>query len=161
MPYAHGDTENFSSLPKEAPRKSRNDDTVTLTAQENTSSKKHSLTESDPVLGQRNRNDGAESGRWSRTESPCSRPKAIGFVQAVLLPGVIPYSLGFAFLKIVHYAFFFWLPFYLTSALQWPEDLADEVSIWYDVGSILGGQYWAVFIVGGQYWAVFVVGGHH
>ncbi|KAJ8302338.1 hypothetical protein KUTeg_021325 [Tegillarca granosa] len=39
------------------------------------------------------------------------RPKAIGFIQALLLPGVI----------------------------LWAETVADEISVWYDVGGIIGG----------------------
>ncbi|KAK2188714.1 hypothetical protein NP493_124g03015 [Ridgeia piscesae] len=55
--------------------------------------------------------------------------KAVGFFRAVLLPGVIPF---------VNYAFFFWLPLYLTSAYHWTQTAADEISIWYDVGGIVG-----------------------
>ncbi|KAK7508600.1 hypothetical protein BaRGS_00000166 [Batillaria attramentaria] len=67
-----------------------------------------------------------------------SRPKAIGFVTALLLPGVIPYALACAFVKMVNYSFFFWLPFYLTRAYSLPETTADRLSIWYDVGAIFG-----------------------
>ena len=48
------------------------------------------------------------------------------------------YSLAYACLKFVNYAFFFWLPLYLTSAYHWPTANADEISIWYDVGGIVG-----------------------
>ncbi|KAK7100433.1 hypothetical protein V1264_023393 [Littorina saxatilis] len=68
-----------------------------------------------------------------------TRPKAIGWLAALLLPGVIPYSLAYAFLKLVNYVFFFWLPFYLSSAYGWRESTADQLSIWYDVGGIVGG----------------------
>ena len=67
------------------------------------------------------------------------RPKAISFFRALLLPGVIPYSLAYAFLKMVNYVFFFWLPFYLSSSYGWPESAADQLSVWYDVGGIVGG----------------------
>ncbi|KAK7100432.1 hypothetical protein V1264_023392 [Littorina saxatilis] len=67
------------------------------------------------------------------------RPKAINFFKALLLPGVIPYSLAYASLKMVNYVFFFWLPFYLSSAYGWPQSKADELSVWYDVGGVLGG----------------------
>ena len=71
--------------------------------------------------------------------NPNTRPKAISFLGALLLPGVIPYSLAFAFLKMVNYVFFFWLPFYLSSSYGWPESAADQLSIWYDVGGVVGG----------------------
>ncbi|KAG3267899.1 SLC37A3-like, partial [Ictidomys tridecemlineatus] len=47
------------------------------------------------------------------------------FASTRLLPG----SLAYTCLKPVNYSFFFWLPFYLT----------DPLSIWYDVGGIIGG----------------------
>ncbi|KAL8604730.1 hypothetical protein ACOMHN_017689 [Nucella lapillus] len=68
-----------------------------------------------------------------------TRPKAINFFTALLLPGVLPYALCYAFLKLVNYSFFFWLPFYLSTAYHMPETAADTLSIWYDVGGIVGG----------------------
>ncbi|PAV56687.1 hypothetical protein WR25_24108 [Diploscapter pachys] len=65
------------------------------------------------------------------------RPRPINFWRAWLLPGVIPYSLAYACLKLVNYGFFFWLPFYLSSAMHWSEADADALSIWYDVGGII------------------------
>uniref|UniRef100_A0A8C6GCW4 Sugar phosphate exchanger 3 n=1 Tax=Mus spicilegus TaxID=10103 RepID=A0A8C6GCW4_MUSSI len=65
--------------------------------------------------------------------------KAISFHQACCLPGVILYSLAYACLKLVNYSFFFWLPFYLSNNFGWKEAEADKLSIWYDVGGIIGG----------------------
>ncbi|XP_069927513.1 sugar phosphate exchanger 3 isoform X4 [Oryctolagus cuniculus] len=65
--------------------------------------------------------------------------RAISFCQACRLPGVIPYSLAYACLKLVNYSFFFWLPFYLSNNFGWKEAEADQLSIWYDVGGIIGG----------------------
>ncbi|KFO30126.1 Sugar phosphate exchanger 3 [Fukomys damarensis] len=64
---------------------------------------------------------------------------AISFGQACCLPGVILYSLAYACLKLVNYSFFFWLPFYLSNNFGWKEAEADKLSIWYDVGGIIGG----------------------
>ncbi|KAM3588214.1 uncharacterized protein V6R79_024089 [Siganus canaliculatus] len=66
-------------------------------------------------------------------------PQAIGFCEAFCLPGVIPYSLAYACLKLVNYSFFFWLPFYLSNNYGWKEAQADRLSVWYDVGGIIGG----------------------
>ncbi|XP_049616841.1 sugar phosphate exchanger 3 isoform X2 [Syngnathus scovelli] len=66
-------------------------------------------------------------------------PKAVGFFQAFCLPGVLPYSLSYACLKLVNYSFFFWLPFYLSNNYGWKEAEADRLSMWYDVGGIIGG----------------------
>ena len=65
--------------------------------------------------------------------------KAIGFFEALLIPGVIPYSLAYACLKLVNYTFFFWLPVYLSQGLHWNDALSDKLSNFYDGGSILGG----------------------
>jgi OPA family glycerol-3-phosphate transporter-like MFS transporter 3 len=43
-----------------------------------------------------------------------------------------------ACLKFVNYAFFFWLPFYLTHKYGWAESEANRLAIWYDVGGIFG-----------------------
>ncbi|KAM4748071.1 sugar phosphate exchanger 3 [Rhinophrynus dorsalis] len=66
-------------------------------------------------------------------------PKAIGFLQACCLPGVLLYSLAYACLKLVNYSFFFWLPYYLSINFDWKEAEADQLSIWYDIGGIIGG----------------------
>ncbi|EDO46981.1 predicted protein [Nematostella vectensis] len=65
--------------------------------------------------------------------------KAIGFCQALFLPGVIPYSLSYACLKLVNYSFFFWLPYYLSVKLNWKDSIADDLSTFYDIGGIIGG----------------------
>ncbi|KAK9976161.1 hypothetical protein ABG768_021367 [Culter alburnus] len=72
-------------------------------------------------------------------EEPEPQPKAIGFLKAFCLPGVLPYSLAYACLKLVNYSFFFWLPFYLSNNFGWKEVQADRLSVWYDVGGIVGG----------------------
>lgn len=51
---------------------------------------------------------------------------------------VLQYSLAYACLKLVNYSFFFWLPFYLSSNFGWKEAEADRLSVWYDVGGIIG-----------------------
>ncbi|CAJ0580606.1 unnamed protein product, partial [Mesorhabditis spiculigera] len=70
-------------------------------------------------------------------EEAADRPAPISFWKAWLLPGVIPYSLAYAGLKLVNYGFFFWLPTYLLNEFQWSIEEADALSTWYDVGGIL------------------------
>ncbi|KAL3082874.1 hypothetical protein niasHS_010676 [Heterodera schachtii] len=65
-----------------------------------------------------------------------SRPVAM--CEALFLPSVLPYCLCTACLKFVNYAFFFWLPYYLTYKYQWAESEANQLSIWYDIGGIVG-----------------------
>uniref|UniRef100_A0A673YE42 Sugar phosphate exchanger 3 n=1 Tax=Salmo trutta TaxID=8032 RepID=A0A673YE42_SALTR len=84
--------------------------------------------------------EGEEEGSEEQgDEEPRETPKAIGFCQAFCLPGVLPYSLAYACLKLVNYSFFFWLPFYLSRNFGWKEAQADRLSVWYDVGGIIGG----------------------
>ncbi|XP_062613433.1 sugar phosphate exchanger 3-like isoform X3 [Saccostrea cucullata] len=73
------------------------------------------------------------------TSSSEDRPAAIGFCSALRLPGVALYALAYACLKLVNYSFFFWLPYYLHNKYRWKETVADDISIWYDVGGIIGG----------------------
>ena len=65
-------------------------------------------------------------------------PKAISFVQAVLLPGVIVYALCYAAAKSVNYVLFFWLPYYLSNVLGWSNGDADSYSSLNDLGGIVG-----------------------
>uniref|UniRef100_A0A7E4VPL3 MFS domain-containing protein n=1 Tax=Panagrellus redivivus TaxID=6233 RepID=A0A7E4VPL3_PANRE len=62
----------------------------------------------------------------------------ITFYDALLLPNVAAYCLCNACVKMVNYAFFFWLPFYLTHKFHWPETEANQLAIWYDLGGIVG-----------------------
>ncbi|XP_062568624.1 sugar phosphate exchanger 3-like isoform X6 [Saccostrea cucullata] len=73
------------------------------------------------------------------TSSSEDRPAAIDFCSALRLPGVALYALAYACLKLVNYSFFFWLPYYLHNKYRWKETVADDISIWYDVGGIIGG----------------------
>ncbi|XP_048739694.2 sugar phosphate exchanger 3-like isoform X2 [Ostrea edulis] len=94
-------------------------------------------------------NDGVESEeeaplirsheRYCGASNAENRPKAIGFCSALCLPGVALYALAYACLKLVNYSFFFWLPYYLHNKYRWKETVADDISIWYDVGGIIGG----------------------
>uniref|UniRef100_A0A0N4Z6V0 MFS domain-containing protein n=1 Tax=Parastrongyloides trichosuri TaxID=131310 RepID=A0A0N4Z6V0_PARTI len=62
----------------------------------------------------------------------------ISLWKALFLPGVLPYCLCNACLKLVNYAFFFWLPFYLNHNYGWNESIANRLSVWYDIGGIFG-----------------------
>ncbi|KAG1662367.1 Sugar phosphate exchanger 3 [Nymphon striatum] len=67
-------------------------------------------------------------------ESQPKETKALPFLKVVMLPG---YSLAYACLKPVNYAFFFWLPYYLSSKYHWKNSVADNLSTWYDFGGII------------------------
>ncbi|KAM4873877.1 sugar phosphate exchanger 3 [Thomomys bottae] len=92
-----------------------------------------------PLINDTENEDEYEPNYSVQEDNPVTHVKAIGFHQACCLPGVIPYSLAYACLKLVNYSFFFWLPFYLSNNFGWKEAEADQLSIWYDVGGIIGG----------------------
>ncbi|XP_077195945.1 sugar phosphate exchanger 3 [Paroedura picta] len=96
---------------------------------------------SEPLMGGSDDDEDDNQNYTIQATDPNSGPppKAIGFFQACCLPGVMLYSTAYACLKLVNYSFFFWLPFYLSSNFGWKEAEADRLSIWYDVGGIIGG----------------------
>lgn len=67
--------------------------------------------------------------------------KPIKFYEACLIPGVITYSLANACLKMVNYAFLFWLPTFLAQGLKIDDKTSDNLSNLYDVGGMLGGIF--------------------
>ncbi|XP_061405752.1 sugar phosphate exchanger 3-like [Lethenteron reissneri] len=114
--------------------------------EEETSCREASVTwskasESLPVVDMANQrtygtppDDGPREGSSIPTEKP-----ALGFFKIVCLPGVAVYALAYACLKLVNYAFFFWLPYYLAYEFSWTQVDASRMSIWYDFGGIIGG----------------------
>ncbi|XP_055140221.1 sugar phosphate exchanger 3 isoform X9 [Symphalangus syndactylus] len=90
-----------------------------------------------PLINDGENEDEYEPNYSIQDDSSVAQVKAISFYQACCLPGVIPYSLAYACLKLVNYSFFFWLPFYLSNNFGWKEAEADKLSIWYDVGGII------------------------
>uniref|UniRef100_A0A2K5EWG7 Sugar phosphate exchanger 3 n=1 Tax=Aotus nancymaae TaxID=37293 RepID=A0A2K5EWG7_AOTNA len=92
-----------------------------------------------PLINGGENEDEYEPNYSIQDDSSVAQVKAVSFYQACCLPGVIPYSLAYACLKLVNYSFFFWLPFYLSNNFGWKEAEADKLSIWYDVGGIIGG----------------------
>ncbi|XP_065659896.1 sugar phosphate exchanger 3-like [Hydra vulgaris] len=83
--------------------------------------------------------DEIDSSKLVENDVQIQTKKAIGFIQACLIPGVLAYSLSHACIKLVNYTFFFWLPTYLAQGLHWEDDRSDELSNFYDIGGIIGG----------------------
>ncbi|TPP55757.1 Sugar phosphate exchanger 3 [Fasciola gigantica] len=81
--------------------------------------------------------DSAEEKQLIQTSSPMHRN--ISFWRVFFVSGVMLSSLAYACIKLVNYALFFWLTFYLTSDFGWSNSDASTFSVWYDVGGILGG----------------------
>ncbi|XP_065904156.1 glucose-6-phosphate exchanger SLC37A2-like isoform X2 [Dysidea avara] len=69
--------------------------------------------------------------------------KAISFWRALLIPGVIEFSIALFFAKLVSYAFLFWLPYYIKNTRIGGHCLdtfeASALSTTFDVGGMIGG----------------------
>ncbi|XP_078712577.1 glucose-6-phosphate exchanger SLC37A2 isoform X1 [Lampetra fluviatilis] len=66
-------------------------------------------------------------------------PRAISFMGALRIPGVIEFSLCLLFSKLVSYTFLYWLPLYISSQAHFDSKSAGDLSTLFDVGGILGG----------------------
>ena len=77
------------------------------------------------------------------TERPREREKAVGFVAALKIPGVVTFSLCLFFTKLVAYTFLYWLPFYIErteiAGTYLSAAKAGELSVIFDLGGIVGG----------------------
>lgn len=61
----------------------------------------------------------------------------ISFSAAIRIPNVVSYSLAFGFFKLINYAMFFWLPFFLSQ--HFSPGAGNMISILYDIGMMPGG----------------------
>lgn len=59
--------------------------------------------------------------------------------EVLRVPGLLKYSFSYAFLKLVNYALFFWLPFYLSEGAGLPKGVANRMASLFDWGFIVGG----------------------
>nr|XP_032826687.1 LOW QUALITY PROTEIN: glucose-6-phosphate exchanger SLC37A2-like [Petromyzon marinus] len=66
-------------------------------------------------------------------------PRAISFMGALRIPGVIEFSLCLLFSKLVSYTFLYWLPLYISNQAHFDSKSAGDLSTLFDVGGILGG----------------------
>ncbi|KAK6645097.1 hypothetical protein RUM43_001373 [Polyplax serrata] len=64
--------------------------------------------------------------------------KAIGFLEALKIPGVVEFSMSLFFSKLVSYTFLYWLPYYISSSTSFSPSLSAELSTLFDVGGIAG-----------------------
>ncbi|ELU16613.1 hypothetical protein CAPTEDRAFT_151589 [Capitella teleta] len=71
-----------------------------------------------------------------KQESP---DEAIGFIDALCIPGVIEFALCLFFAKLVSYTFLFWLPDYIHYTTSFDSERSADLSTAFDWGGILGG----------------------
>ncbi|XP_069115639.1 glucose-6-phosphate exchanger SLC37A2-like isoform X2 [Argopecten irradians] len=83
---------------------------------------------------------GTEYNSSTNLVKPEATPeKAIGFLSALRIPGVVEFSLCLFFAKLVSYTFLFWLPKYISSKSNIDAEKAADLSTFFDVGGIFGG----------------------
>ncbi|EFJ07971.1 hypothetical protein SELMODRAFT_236171 [Selaginella moellendorffii] len=78
----------------------------------------------------------------SRAKSP-ERGKAVEFLQAWKIPGVLPFAFCLFFCKLVAYTFLYWLPFYIKQTRVGEKSLSEKtagnLSTLFDIGGVFGG----------------------
>ncbi|KAJ8752835.1 hypothetical protein K2173_008570 [Erythroxylum novogranatense] len=71
------------------------------------------------------------------------KEKAVGFIEALKIPGVAPFAASLFFAKLVAYAFLYWLPFYISHTAIDGKYLSSEsagnLSTLFDIGGVVGG----------------------
>ncbi|XP_026281370.1 glucose-6-phosphate exchanger SLC37A2 isoform X2 [Frankliniella occidentalis] len=65
--------------------------------------------------------------------------QAIGFMEALQIPGVIEFSMSLFFSKLVSYTFLYWLPKYIQNSTGLSPKNSADFSILFDLGGIIGG----------------------
>lgn len=68
-----------------------------------------------------------------------SEKRAVTFLQALAIPGVLDFSLALFFAKLVSYTFLFWLPFYIYASTSFSSSNSAFISTAFDFGGIVGG----------------------
>lgn len=64
--------------------------------------------------------------------------KPIGLVDALLIPGVIEFSLCLFFSKLVSYTFLYWLPLYIQATSKLDPSTCADLSTVFDIGGMVG-----------------------
>jgi len=80
---------------------------------------------------------GIETEGKAASTAAGSSSGTVGFIQALMIPNVVPYAVAFGFFKFVNYAMFFWLPYFLS--LHFDPQSANVISSLYSVGMMPGG----------------------
>ncbi|KAK2709612.1 glucose-6-phosphate exchanger SLC37A2-like isoform X3 [Artemia franciscana] len=82
---------------------------------------------------------GTSNGSLRSAHHTYRRQKAIGFLQAIRIPGVIEFSFCLFFAKLISYTFLYWLPRYIKASTSFTASESANLSTLFDVGGILGG----------------------
>lgn len=72
------------------------------------------------------------------TRCAANREKAVSFLEALVIPGVIEFSMCLFFSKLVSYTFLYWLPKYIAATTDNDSRDSAYMSIWFEVGGVVG-----------------------
>lgn len=64
--------------------------------------------------------------------------KSISFWAALMIPGVLLFSISFFFIKFSMYGFYYWLPSYLQECLHYTKETSANIFSLFGVGAIFG-----------------------
>ncbi|XP_062566694.1 glucose-6-phosphate exchanger SLC37A2-like [Saccostrea cucullata] len=101
-----------------------------------------SYMEDDPLIESlKSINRSAEYGTTNSQTSLVSldkKEKPISILRALMIPGVVEFSLCLFFAKLVSYTFLYWLPKYIHVKANYDPEKAADISTLFDVGGIFG-----------------------
>merc|ERR1719318_407651 len=93
--------------------------------------------ENSPLMDNKSPDD-SEEPPFGRVQV-VSEERAIGFLGALKIPGVVEFSLCLFFSKLVSYTFLYWLPNYIHSTSGVDAEESAVLSTIFDLGGIVGG----------------------
>ncbi|CDW90244.1 major facilitator superfamily protein [Stylonychia lemnae] len=64
--------------------------------------------------------------------------QSIGFLKALMIPGVLIFSISFFLIKFSMYGFYYWLPNYIQNGLGYSKDTSANIFSLFSTGSIVG-----------------------
>uniref|UniRef100_A0A8C9RIU9 Glucose-6-phosphate exchanger SLC37A2 n=1 Tax=Scleropages formosus TaxID=113540 RepID=A0A8C9RIU9_SCLFO len=100
----------------------------------------HETSEQEPLLHNASSTEEIfSSPETTVRELPRDNEKAISFLGALQIPGVVEFSLCLLFAKLVSYTFLYWLPLYIANVAHFDSKGAGDMSTLFDVGGIVGG----------------------
>lgn len=74
----------------------------------------------------------------STPTSPVEQETPLGVLETLKLPGILNLGAAYFCLKLIRYTLLFWLPYYLSKVLLYPEDTAGYLSTSFEVGGVVG-----------------------
>ncbi|MFM7199744.1 MAG: MFS transporter [Myxococcota bacterium] len=74
----------------------------------------------------------------STPPSPVEQEAPLGVLETLKLPGILNLGAAYFCLKLIRYTLLFWLPYYLSKVLLYPEDTAGYLSTSFEVGGVVG-----------------------